>query len=356
MTILDRYIIGETLRPLAVALLAFVTLLTGHMLFRVVEMIVEHGVPLPSVLHFVALQVPGAAVMALPISLLMAACLAVNRLAADHEVTAIRAGGISLARTLAPIWLLGIAATIAAFAINEGLVPQCRTEAERLVREMVLRRQSLAFEPGRFTTTGEGIYFYVGERGERGELRDVMIFQQQGADSPLLIAAERAVFQDDHLYPINPRTYFFDRTQGPTVITSGSVDVDLRQVSRAAASTPGSYGISEMPMGELLAARDRAEVEATGAGRSYSVEIHSRLALVASCLVFAILAGPVTLRFARGQSLVGVMATLIIAFGYFLVMLWMRTLGEAGTLPVVVAAWGQNVALAAVGLVWLRRL
>ncbi len=44
MTILDRYIIGETLRPLAMALLAFVTLLTGHMLFRVVEMIVEHGV------------------------------------------------------------------------------------------------------------------------------------------------------------------------------------------------------------------------------------------------------------------------------------------------------------------------
>ena len=356
MTMLDRYIIGETLRPLAMALLAFVTLLTGHMLFRVVEMIVEHGVPLPSVLHFVALQVPGAAVMALPMSLLMAACLAVNRLAADHEVTAIRAGGVSLVRTLAPIWALGIAATIAAFAINEGLVPQCRTEAERLVREMVLRRQSLAFEPGRFTTTGEGIYFYVGERGERGELLDVMIFQQQGADSPLLIAARRAVFRDDHLYPLSPRTYFFDRTQGPTVIASGSVDVDLRQVSRAAASTPGSYGISEMPMGELLAARDRAEVEAAGAGRSYSVELHSRLALVASCLVFAILAGPVTLRFARGQSLVGVMATLIIAFGYFLVMLWMRTLGEAGTLPVVVAAWGQNVALAVIGLVWLRRL
>ena len=359
MTMLDRYIIGETLRPLAMALLAFVTLLTGHMLFRVVEMIVEHGVPLPSVLHFVALQVPGAAVMALPMSLLMAACLAVNRLAADHEVTAIRAGGVSLVRTLAPIWALGIAATIAAFAINEGLVPQCRTEAERLVREMVLRRQSLAFEPGRFTTTGEGIFFYVGERGERGErgeLLDVMIFQQQGADSPLLIAAKRAVFQDDHLYPISPRTYFLDRAQGPTVVASGSVDVDLRQVSRVAASTPGSYGISEMPMGELLDARSRAEVEAAGAGRSYSVELHSRLALVASCLVFAILAGPVTLRFARGQSLVGVMATLIIAFGYFLVMLWMRTLGEAGTLPVVVAAWGQNVALTVIGLVLLRRL
>ncbi len=356
MTILDRYIIGETLRPFFVALAAFVTLLTGHMLFRVVEVIVEHGVPLPSVLRFVALQVPGAAVMALPMATLMGGCLAVNRLASDQEVTAMRAGGASLTRAMLPIWLLGVVATLATFAINEGLVPYTRTEAERLVREMVLRRQALAFEPGQFTDTGEGIHFYVGDRDDAGQLRDVLIFQRQGADSPLLITAERAIFQGDHLYPVNARTYYVDREQGATMVASGSVDIDLRQVARAAASAPGSYGISEMSLSELVDKRAQVRGEVPGAGRSYTVEIHSRLALVASCLVFAILAGPITLRFARGQSLVGVMATLIIAFGYFLVMLWLRTIGEAGTAPPVVAAWAQNVVLAGIGIFGLWRM
>lgn len=356
MRILDRYITGEVLRPFFVALGAFVTLLTGHMLFQVVEVIVEHGVPLPSVLRFVVLQVPGAAVMALPMSMLMGACLAVNRLAADGEITAMRAGGASLVRAMAPIWVLGVFATVATFAVNEGLVPQSRAEAERLVREMVLRRQSLAFEPGRFSDTGEGVHFYVGGRGpRRGELSDVLIFSQQGAQYPLLIAAPSAVFEGEHLYPVRARTYSFDREQGLTVVASEGVDVDLRQVARAAAATH-SYGVSDMPMGELLAERARSEAQAPGSGRSYSVELHSRLSMVASCLVFALLAGPVTLRFARGQSLVGVMLALVIAFAYFLVMLWTRTMGEVGTLPVVLAAWIQDAVLAAIALVGLWRL
>ncbi|HUS80741.1 MAG TPA: LptF/LptG family permease [Armatimonadota bacterium] len=357
MSILDRYILSETLRPFLVALAAFVTLLTGHMLFAVVEVIVEHGVPLPSVLRFVALQVPGAAVMALPMSVLMGACLAVNRLASDHEITAMRAGGASLVRAMVPLWGLGLVATLATFAINEGLVPRCRTEAERLVREMVLRRQSLAFEPERFTDTGEGIQLYIGDRiTARQELEDVMIFQRQAGEFPLLITAPRAVFQGEHLYPVDARTYYYDRQQGPTVMASGSVDIDLRGLARAASSAPGAYGVSEMPLWELVGERQTAEEQAPGAGRSYEVEIHSRLAMVASCLVFALLAGPVTLRFARGQSLVGVMAALIIAFGYFLVMLWTRTLGEAGALPVPLAAWIQNGVLAAVAIIGLWRM
>ena len=356
MRIVDRYVFSEALGPFLVALGAFIVLITGHMLFQVVEVIVEHGVPLPSVLRFVVLQVPGAAVMALPMSMLMGACLAVNRLASDQEITAMRAGGASLMRAMLPIWLVGVVATLATFAVNEGLVPRCRAEAERLVREMVLRRQSLAFEPGRFTDTGEGIHFYVGGRGpRRGELSDVLIFHQQGGGFPLLITADRAVFRGDHLYPVRPRTYVFDPEQGLSVLASGGADVNLSQVARAASST-GSYGISNLPLGELLAQRAQSERDAPGAGRSYSVELHSRLAMVASCLIFALLAGPVTLRFAAGQSLVGVMLALIIAFGYFLVMLWTRTMGEAGTLPVVLAAWTQNAVLAAIALIGLWRL
>lgn len=356
MSILDRYIIGEVLRPFFVALGAFVILLTGHMLFQVVEVIVEHGVPLPSVLRFVALQVPGAAVMALPMSMLLGACLAVNRLASDQELTAMRAGGASLVRAMLPIWVLGVFATVATFAVNEGLVPRSKAEAERLVREMVLRRQSLAFEPGRFTDTGEGVHFYVGDRGPRpGELSDVLIFHQQGGGFPLLITARSAVFEGEHLYPVRARSYHLDREQGLTVVASGGVDIDLRQVARAASST-GSYGVGDMPMRELLEQRAQAEQQAPGAGRSYSVELHSRLSMVASCLVFALLAGPVTLRFARGQSLVGVMLALVIVFGYFLVMLWTRTMGEVGTLPVAVAAWLQDGVLAVVALVGLWRL
>ncbi|MGI5817445.1 MAG: LptF/LptG family permease [Armatimonadota bacterium] len=357
MRIADRYLLGEALGPFLVALGAFIVLITGHMLFQVVEVIVEHGVPLPSVLRFVALQVPNAAVMALPVSVLMGCSLAVNRLASDHEIVAMRSGGMSFARMMAPMWALGLVASLGTLAISERAVPWSRAEAEQLIREMVLRRQSLAFEPGRFTDTGQGLQVFVGDRSaEDGELHDVMIFMMQSGDYPMLFSASRAVFRGERLYPVSPNLYFFDG-RSLTTLRSAGVEVDLRQVaSGAVGGIPGRLGMGEMTISELAGEYEAREQQAAGAGRSYAIELHSRLAMAASCLVFAALAGPVTLRFARGQSLVGVMAAMIITFGYFLVMIWTRQLGEAGALPVPVAAWGQNVVLIAAATLGIYRL
>ena len=52
----------------------------------------------------------------------------------------------------------------------------------------------------------------------------------------------------------------------------------------------------------------------------------------------------------------GVMTAMIVIFVYFLVMIWTRQLGEAGTLPVPVAVWAENVVLIAAAAFGLRRL
>ncbi|MGC9317215.1 MAG: LptF/LptG family permease [Armatimonadota bacterium] len=357
MRIIDHYILGEALGPFLVALLAFIVLITGHMLFTVVEVIVEHGVPLPSVLRFVALQVPGAAVMALPVATLMGCSLAVNRLASDHEIVAMRAGAVSLWRVLAPLWALGAVASVVTLALSEGAVPWSRQQAEHLVRDMVLRRQSLIFEPGKFTDTGQGIQVFVGDRSRRqDELQDVLVFlRTQPEDWPLLAAAPRAVFRGDRLHPVGARFYYFDG-RGLTTFRPAVVSVDLRRVGTGSGGAPGPTGLSEMTLRELAAGAREREQTAQGSGRSYAMELHARLAMAASCLVFAALAGPVTLRFARGQSLVGVMAAMIITFAYFLVMIWTRALGEGGVLPVPVAAWAQNAVLIAAAALGVRLL
>lgn len=356
MRIVDRYILHEALGPFAVALGAFIVLITGHMLFTVVEVIVEHGVPLPSVLRFVVLQVPGAAVLALPVATLMGCSLATNRLASDHEFLAMRAGGISCARTLAPLMALGLLTSFATLAVNETAVPWSRHEAEVLVREMVLRRQSLAFEPGRFTDTGQGITVFVGEPSPvPGEVRDLMIFQTQGGDWPMLSTAPSAVFRGGRLYPVDARFYYFDG-KGLTTLRSAGVEIDLRQIGTGTSGLAGPMGLAEMSLRELRAEYRRQEEMAPGAGRSYALEIHARLAMAASCFVFAVLAGPVILRFGRGQSLVGILSAMVITFGYFLVMIWTRALGEGGALPVAVAAWVQNAVLLAAAAFGIYRL
>ena len=78
---LDRYVLAEILVPWVVGLATFVVMITCHMLFTVVDQIVQHGVGMPSVLKFMALQVPFALTLSLPAATLLATSLALNRLA-----------------------------------------------------------------------------------------------------------------------------------------------------------------------------------------------------------------------------------------------------------------------------------
>ena len=90
--------------------------------------------------------------------------------------------------------------------------------------------------------------------------------------------------------------------------------------------------------------------------RQYLVEFDKRMALAFSCLLFALLAGPIVGAFGHTQSLVGLLATLLIVFVYYVVMLWLQMLAEAAILPTF-GVWFLNVivALIALGLLWRQR-
>ena len=107
---------------------------------------------------------------------------------------------------------------------------------------------------------------------------------------------------------------------------------------------------------ELMAQRAQLSAGPKGSTREVDLEINTRLANATACLVFALLAAPIAMRFGRGQSLAGVLVTLVVGFAYFLAGLGLRLLGGSGAIPVSVAAWIQNVVLIIVALIAMRRV
>ncbi len=349
MKIVDRYIFREILGPFAVGVLTFVVLITGHILFTVVQIILEHGVSLPNIAKFLLLQVPRATVLALPISTLLACSLGLNRLASENELTALRSAGTSLARLLMPALVLGVVASGDSLALSEYLVPWADQAAERMLPQIVLSQRSLAFRPGKFTSTGPDLHFFVQDVDtRRDQLKGVHVFVGQSRDFPILLRADRATFTARGLETSAVTFYRVDGEGNPTWGSAKRFQVNLQDVF---ASLPGEIQTLEnMKIDELLANWRRLESQHPGQGRRYVVELHWRLALAASCLVFALLAAPITLRFSQGQSLVGVLMTLIVAFGYYVIMLWLRMLGEAGTLPAALSGWLQNGAIVLISM------
>ena len=88
--------------------------------------------------------------------------------------------------------------------------------------------------------------------------------------------------------------------------------------------------------------------------RKYEVERWFKLSLPAMCLVFALCAPPLSLRFARTGAFTGVLLSIIVVFVAWNTLLLMKYVGLGGYLPPAVAAWSTNALFTLVGAVLLR--
>jgi lipopolysaccharide export system permease protein len=355
MKILDRYLLTEMLWPFVGGLLTFMVLISGHMLFLAIETLVDHRVPLWGVLQYVAYQLPGATIMALPVATLLAASLALNRLARDHEITAIRTGGASPARLLLPAAGLGALAALISIWLSGTAAPASTRAAATLLRNVVLQQKALVFRPHQFFDTGRGISLYVeGVDHRRDTVQGLHAFLLRPDAPPVLLWAPEAIFGATTLEAPTTRTYALDPSGALSWGNSGLASIDLTRIGQMSAPAR-SGGLQDMSLAELRLAQQRTRAYDPEGGRRYALEIQSRLAMACACIVFAFVAGPVTWRFGRGQNLVGVLATILVVFVFYVLMLWTRMLGLRGFLPPVVAAWAQDVVFLAGGLIAIFR-
>jgi lipopolysaccharide export system permease protein len=88
---LDRYLISEITGPLALGLVVYTFILLLQTFFRMAEMIIKRGLPVPTVLELLTYSLPNILVLTLPMSLLLAVLLGVGRLASDSELIAMPA-------------------------------------------------------------------------------------------------------------------------------------------------------------------------------------------------------------------------------------------------------------------------
>src|SRR2546429_800965 len=116
MRILTRYILGEITSHAVIGIAVFTFILFTRDLGRLLDLVVRNSAPLPSVFEVFFFTLPVALTYTIPMGVLVGILIGLSRLAADSEVTAMRASGIGVWTFLRVIavfagvaWLLGIA-------------------------------------------------------------------------------------------------------------------------------------------------------------------------------------------------------------------------------------------------------
>jgi len=146
MSILSRYLVRSHLGPFVFALGALTSLMLLNQIAKRLGDLVGKGLPWGVIVEVFALSIPFIVAMTLPMAVLVAVLFATSRLAADSEVTALRAGGISLWRLLRPLLVAGAVLTVVAFAFSDHILPRTNHRLRTLYSDIARKKPTFAIK------------------------------------------------------------------------------------------------------------------------------------------------------------------------------------------------------------------
>jgi lipopolysaccharide export system permease protein len=136
MKILRRYLLKQHLWPFVFALSALTSFELLRQIARKLQDLLGKGLPWTVILEFFALTVPFLIAITLSMAVLVAVLYTMSRMAGDHEITAIGAGGVSMGQIVRP--LLGASVVVAAvsFAFGDQILPRTNHRLRSLMTDI----------------------------------------------------------------------------------------------------------------------------------------------------------------------------------------------------------------------------
>ena len=187
--ILDKYIFRELLTPFMYSLFVLTMIFLVNFVIRAMDRILGKGLSFFVILEYIALNLAWILALAIPLSVLVAVLLAYGRLATDHEVTAMRSGGISLRRIMAPALVFSILVGSFTLYFNTSILPDVNHRARLLGSDIYRKRPDLDIVPGYFIEDLPDYNIRVNEVTEAG-LKGVVIFSKSDLREQVSIFAE----------------------------------------------------------------------------------------------------------------------------------------------------------------------
>lgn len=352
MTLLQRRIFLELVGNCVVAL---VLLLAVLVLVASVEIIAKvEGLGVLEFLGTVPVFLAAAIDLVLPLSVLVAVVMTYGRLAADNEVDAVRASGISPRTLVVPGLLFGLLASVLLLlALDYG-----KPYAERTKRR-VLRDLPMAEMLARGLATGEPVnldgntILSIKSLDEQAVAHDVLIqrLDDEGQVTNQIVAETANIYVDIEKSMLVVELHQYTQSIG------GGMKGEMWTVERPIARSLVDLNISQLTTPQLVAWLRRAPQErGIFAEQRVAIAVEGRLSGAASCVIFVLLGMPVALRFRRSDRVGAFLVAFLLAlFLYYPSVRITKALATRELVPPKVAAWSGNALLLGAGMIFSRR-
>ena len=366
MRIFTRYILREITGYALLGGVLFTFILFMRYLLPLMELFVR-GVASPlDLARLVGYLLPSFLTVTIPMAVLVGILLGLSRLAADSEITAMRASGVGILSFVRIVSVFAVLSWILGLANSVYVAPRA---AQALLNYEAQAKTSQA------TVEVQPRVFYE-------DFKNYVLYAQDVIPGANGTALWKHVFLADLSKPATPHIITASEA---TVLSGGgqTLRIQLTDGTRhdIALSNPDEYNISTFASTELPIQTGQQEedshlsrldtpLQAVGTGtlwrlirtsaakekRRYLIEMNRRFSFPTACLVLMLVGVPLGLSSKRGGKGSGFVATLALVFVYYFLSIIGTAFARGDKLPAFVGVWGANLLFAVAGLLLIQQM
>ena len=367
---------------MTLAVFTFVFLL-GNLLNEILGLLVRRQVSFGIVVAALGLLIPFVMVFALPIALLASTLLVFGRFSADQELTAARAGGISLVSLVLPVILLSIALCGVSAYVNLYFGPSCRVAYKDLIFKFGAQFLGSQLPEGVYIKEFPGQILYIG-KNDQGRLENVIWIGRKSTNTTFRLRAARGLVQfdttnrvirvellnvtgftdaDDKTIPMHmsrfpltlPLNAGASKSKKPQKISDFTFD-QLRDELRTIEASLGQLATQKGSSGEdALKRQQERQDQLRDFVSPLRVQMHRQVAFSFACFGFTLVGIPLGIRVHRRETNVSFAIALVLVLVYYSFLVAAQSLATRPEFYPHLIVWIPNLIFQVVGAVLLWR-
>jgi len=359
VTTLDRYMVAQLGGPSLFGGAAFTLIFIATQILAIGRLVAQEHASLWVAIEYFLWQMPYYLLLVIPMAMLFGTLLSMQRLSGDSEITAMKAGGISLVRMLLPLAVIGLAVSFASLILQEELVPLANDRAAYLREEVIERLSPVASNLTVVTALpGGGKQVTIAgalDAATQSLLNVTVLRYDDNQRLAEMIVSARARYDPPTWTFQNATTYEFSAGDVSGTLISPRLSVDIGEPpNEVAKRSIQSDDPENLSRGEIKIALDTLTLSEPQR-RAFTATYAAKLARPFSALVFVLFAFPLGMRSVRGGgAALGFGAALAIVFVYYVISTIALNVGSLAQPLAGIAAWTPNALFSLIG-VWLLR-
>ncbi len=189
---LSFYLLRAHIGPFVFSLCTLMFLFVLQFIMKFIDQLVGKGLSAWTILELIVLNLAWMLVLAVPMSVLVAVIMAFGDLSSRHEITAMKASGVSIYRMMAPVIIVAGLLTLLLIFFNNNILPEANHKAKTLTMDIRRKRPTFNLVAGLFSQEIQGYSMLVHKTFENSnELEGITLYDYTNPNSNIVITAER---------------------------------------------------------------------------------------------------------------------------------------------------------------------